>query len=591
VWHSTLVKRIKFWLIPWLGFWLCIGVSFLLTGRSIQPHLPFLLTSLGLFVIGIVGWLPRRFVSILFGVYLVILLIAGLCEQVYSRISWAQPGNVSFATFIPIVFGHGEFISNNSFRFWETSNVVNHLSINAKVRMVGSVTGWMWEVSDQNIVLKPDFEGEQLFTQVVVPEGKDPYLQLLFDGGNDLAGASFRVSLEMRAATPIPAIGCRGVWLQVWGKGGGALCKALEISSEWQTYSHEWTVPETAQSRYVRIILNDFEGLSFDVRNVHLFELIDEKWVDVGPLIGSGPVLQLKWGEGEANARSIGLASSDSWSEVAFSDSVAIPQHTRIEGLLKVPKDMAVEVKELVIEPSSAIKTVPKKFRSELWYGHPNLLGHSIAVQGLTFVALTPYLLIGTLGSFISIFLISMSGSRTALFSFLFSIIPLTLMHWRTKRIWIFALSVPVFILGLFWASPFFLERFSSLDESEFPRQMIWQATWSLLFNHPLGNVEIDLGDYLKQMNPDVVDSINAPQHAHNFWLELSRQFGIPGFIGAVWLSVGLAIVAWKLAGWIGLAIILALFILQITDYTFFFTGLTIPFILSLNTFFVKEDV
>ena len=112
-----------------------------------------------------------------------------------------------------------------------------------------------------------------------------------FDTGGAAGGATFKVTLQMRGSAPLPAAGCRGVSLYVWGAGGAHKCLPTELSRSWSTFALRWQVPATARDSVIRVVLNDFDGHSFDVRSVHLYELENGHFVELAPLVPTAPYL------------------------------------------------------------------------------------------------------------------------------------------------------------------------------------------------------------------------------------------------------------------------------------------------------------
>ena len=72
--------------------------------------------------------------------------------------------------------------------------------------------------------------------------------------------------------------------------------KPQNLGPDWRPVELEWTAPAASESSIIRVVLNDFDGLSYDVRDVKLYELTGGRERRLEPTLQEGVGLTLVWG-------------------------------------------------------------------------------------------------------------------------------------------------------------------------------------------------------------------------------------------------------------------------------------------------------
>jgi O-Antigen ligase len=583
----------QIWAYPgeWTWVW---AVPLVLTALSdiVRQDWSLITTTLvsGFFfwLVGLSTHLPRRFVfagGIQFGfcAALFLILVSVFVENSIEANAWFHPD--------PRVVSRPNFFAGDQWRFqglphgdfvrrsWSLSAVQRRVDFGLEFRApLLPTVGWV--ASDLKFQLQSMLENGQSFTRVKTPKGVDPFLSWSFETGTPLAGREFRVSLEMRAQSEIMPVGCRGLWLQEDGGDYASRCKAVQLGSEWRAIDLSWIPPiNTKSPSRLRVILNDFDGLSFDVRGLRLEERkglswmpISDQWLSVSTPLGYSDRVWLK--------------PTSSWQTANLSlDLPDLHGESVLEAIVWVGAG-TLEVRDVVVQGSEG-PLLPRAtlHRAMLWFGQPNLLGHSVAVILLCGLALSRRGWLSLAMSVVGLGIVFLSGSRTALIAAIFGIPFLIVQRLSFKaRIAVLGISC-VLIVGFAFFSPSLQRDGVSIlnDGNISPRTDIWQVAWRALSIHPAGLGAGRFPAFFDQQLGSIRHE--AVQHAHNFWLELAVRYGFFGIGAAVWISLGFMIVSWRRAQWTGLTLVIAIFMMNLFDYTFLYNGVFFPLVLTLNAF------
>jgi O-antigen ligase len=145
--------------------------------------------------------------------------------------------------------------------------------------------------------------------------------------------------------------------------------------------------------------------------------------------------------------------------------------------------------------------------------------------------------------------LVAVSGSRGSAVSLLITL--LTFCLWKPTRLWgvrgLLVLGLAVLFVPMAFTTT--LERFAAMEGDTFfgPREVLWQAAWNLIVDHPwqgvgIGNGRYELIRYLSQIT-GIAGAARAA--THNPVLQVWGETGLPGIIlymgvpvSAVWLFV-----------------------------------------------------
>lgn len=524
---------------------------------------------------------------IVFAAVLLMMLIAAAVELRINSSSWYHPDPrvVSHPNLLAWDEWHFRGLPRGDFvrRAWKVPKGVQDLEVGLEVRASQPVPD-QWGASEGNYRLETLHEAGESFTRVQTPLGADPFLAWSFDTGGALSGRSFRVSLEMRSDISIPVSGCRGVWLQEDGGRYAAKCQAVALDSSWKPVHLKWVPPQSSQSpNRIRVVLNDFDGLSYDVRRVRLEERVGPIWTALSSLwlnIGSSGKSSRLW-----------LNPTEVWQPLKLGLKVSPTEaDSTLDAVLWVGS-VVLEVRRVrALGSGDSLEPVPSVSRVSLWFIQPNLLGHSVAALLLCGLALSRRGWLSFLLAMMGLALIALTGSRTALLVVVVGIPLLAVQNLSQRARPIFlSIMVVVAVLTLVFTPGIRRDGLSFLnDGNATPRTRIMQIAWQAVLEHPFGLGQGKFPKYFEQHVGTVPH--DAIQHAHNFWLELAARYGFLGLIAAVWISLGLLFVAWRRACWRGLTLVMLLLLLNITDNTMLYQGVFCPLILTLNALFEIRD-
>jgi hypothetical protein len=370
----------------------------------------------------------------------------------------------------------------------------------------------------------------------------------------------------------------------------------VALNPQWQKCTYSWTAPHVTDSpSKLRVVLNDFDGLEFDVRGFRLQEQIREpsgKTVLVSllrPWVG----LTLR-GIKSAVPNRVYLENSLDWQRFELDVDVSMqPQAFEVQAVAS-PGESNIELRQTRLSagnggPNPAPKNLP--YRISLWFPSPNLLGHLVVVVGLCAMALTHRSRWVILACLLTVLALLPTGSRAAWLAFVVGG-PWLLWIATSKQNRVFVIvalmALLVATLGLGGLDRVSIISFSTTPEDGNPlsRPEIWAVAWQALLVHPLGLGEGGFALWFNYVRPEAAGMI---LHAHNFWLELAVRYGWMGLISALVFTGGLLVLGWRWGGFRGLALVVSVLLMNVFDYTLFFPGVAYPLYLSLNAF--RQDV
>ena len=162
--------------------------------------------------------------------------------------------------------GNQPYIYSRNWEVSETSNV--ELKFSARVSQ--RVKADLWGTSTPSLLAAWVADSSGGYTHVATPTGTDPYIFRSVKTDSSVAGQRFQVEVQMRSQKAIPAVGCRGIWLQENGGKYLSQCFPVALNKDWRTFRFEWVAPKEATSASLRTVINDFDGLEYDVKNLVL---------------------------------------------------------------------------------------------------------------------------------------------------------------------------------------------------------------------------------------------------------------------------------------------------------------------------------
>lgn len=491
-----------------------------------------------------------------------------------------------------------EVLTHRVSRSWAVPAGAASVSFEGDLKALTEGGAWNWHPNGSTQIAPLAAAGPDA-ARITFGTAGDPYAERWVDLGSAVGGHTFRATAELRAAAPIPARGCRGIWLQAWGKGGGGTCQAVAVGTAWQARTLTWTAPPTARTHVIRLVLNDFDGHAIDVRQVHLEERAGGGWKDLGPLAPAGDQVTITRTSPSGTAsRTVTLAPGSTWKRVAVSLGQEPTAHATAPGTDTLTVSIAPDsgsrlaIRSAHVRVAGGRATVKTEiFRQALWFGHPNLAGHSIAASALAALALPaslPFTIVVLVVGLVAVF---MTGSRTALLALALGGFALTLLrHSKRKRFIAPTLAVAVLavlaLVALTLDTGLRKPSWLNFNEGQLtPRTAIWSAGAAAFASHPLTGLAGAGTTFEAYWASSPYDHTGERlTHAHDFWLELAARYGLVGVFAALWITGGILLLAWRQGRWVGLALAGSVFFMNVLDYTLLFTGVLVPLLLGLNT-------
>jgi hypothetical protein len=567
---------LKSWFWLWLPFILLSSVPSVLAGRWVDvPSIVLLgVLGIGLGCLEVKGFALRGLLT----AFLCLTVVLGIMVQLIAPHVWLNPERSSLQSFLGSLVE--DQISATSSRTWRAPDTTETVTLSFEAKLVSGQLGWQWYMSSGGFALEPLSEEGKSFTRVSTPDSNDPYLMQTFTLNEPIAGRTFRVELDMRSSGTLltSSQSCQGVWLQVWYEGGEASCSPVTLTPQWQTFSHTWTAPLTTSSKVMRVILNDFDGSTYDVTYPKVYERRGNSWQEVRWPLPAFPALTTSWEQSETESGH-GLEVSKEWQPFTF-DFTKQTTSEHFTSTLTVPTQTTLAIRNVRLNiPSPALA---EAVRQSYWFGHPNLAGHVFAVVALIAVALTSsftaQVFIAAVGAATCYF----TGSRTAWLVLLVGMAVLFWLKQPKKRGYLVSLySGAVITLALFWQFLGRLQITGVVNPSS--RLDIWLTSLKVFHNHfwlGIGASTQTFADLWFSYNPKAVVPV---VHSHNLVLEQLVNFGILGGVAILWLLICFLRIAWQRYGLIGVTVVLALLALNMADVSLFYTWVLVPFLLYLN--------
>ena len=233
---------------------------------------------------------------------------------------------------------------------------------------------------------------------------------------------------------------------------------------------------------------------------------------------------------------------------------------------------------------------VPTYPRAQLWFSHPNLAAHTLLSLVLATLATTSSLSLTLIVSSLAALTVVLIRSRAAWLALLlgtgwFSFLtpPLT----SRRRLGVLLAVVILIGAGIFSVNSFRSGVFANRTGTS--RLEIWQVAGGALLEHPWKGIgQAEFSDYWRGAYRG--NSQELVTHAHNLWLEFAALYGFPGLVAILWLTGGFLALAWRWGRWRGLALVVPVFIMNIFDTTFFYSGVLFPLLLGINALRTEQS-
>jgi O-Antigen ligase len=323
-----------------------------------------------------------------------------------------------------------------------------------------------------------------------------------------------------------------------------------------------------------------------EVRHFMLEEFVNGIWRSVGPVLPTPATMRLFWSDAPSKAvAELPLELEREWRSYSVAAEKFPTGAQTLTALLDVRPRTELEVRRVkVAVPPDQVLPMPQAplGRAALWFESPNLLGHSLLAAGLAVACIWPRSLLALLAAALSLWGITLTGSRAALIAWVIGLIGVCGIATRGRE------RLVLLVAALLCASVFLsmygsqaVMRFQVSDGS-IPRTEIWAAATHAILEYPLGLGTGQFQNYFLNVWPD--QTAQAISHAHNLWLELGVRYGILGFLAGLCLTLALLELAWRFGTWQGLALLVPLLIMNFFDYTLFFPSIMTALYLGLNS-------
>ena len=513
------------WLVLWLGFGVPLALCQLILGRGASAVHIALLGAAGLFASAVLRVNKQSAAAgLLWGLVVLFALSAG--NLLLNTLSWtnARVGQTSPASL-------GAFEGGKT-RRWFMLGGANEVQLSFDARWLAGAQGLAWYRSHPGI--RFDDKPAEATTHISFPTGIDPYIMRWIDTGKALGGRTFEATVELRSDQNVPTKKTRGLWLQVWSKPLVQESLATAVTPSWHTYNLQWTIPDGVEDSVLRLVLNDFDGLSLDVRNVALREQVKGRWISLSPLAPTGLTATLTTREVTKQLSVAPTKDAQTHTLVYTGGATRWVQVTfEAEPSLRIGlSDIGLTLDGGVALPQ------PLVTREQLWFTQPNLMGHTVTTLGLVLLVLTASRRTTFLGGLLVLTIIGLTGSRSAWLAMVAGVLGL-LMFYHLQKI-TRSLLVGLLVVGTLGTGFWILlkpDLPSFSRDGSTSRGLIWTTALQALFQHPLRGLEEGFAPYFEQAQRETSNEYIS--HAHNLWLEFAALYGLPGLVAILWLTGG----------------------------------------------------
>lgn len=535
------------------------------------------------------------------GIVLALVLLVSLAigERLMLARSWqVDDERLEYET--GLLVGQDSVRESPVYRLWDVPAGANNMTLSFDARYLSGPRGWYWQTipRDTPIEYHPSDLAGSDFTRITFAEDGDPYALQRFDMLEGVTGRRFRVSVQLRTVEPLAEDDDNVGRVYLFAGANNARWGRAGLGPAWRTISYEWDVPGDANvnstSEPISIILNDFNGLIVDVRRATLEVLSDDTWTPVGVAEDTGATVELTQ-RGEDPVASLRFMPQADWQRFELTSPVSEGVNGELLGLLRLEPHLAMQTRNVTLDTDTGrAQPLPHTRRQALWYAQPNLLGHTLAVATVLVVltSSSPLLLAsGIILGFVGIWL---TGSRAAYGATLLGVFWLAWLRLPRQRRW-YLLAAAALLVAVAFGFQTQLGRLQVFGvDVRTSRVMIWRTAVQGFLSAPwlgLGdNTPADFAAgipargfqaFWQETHPTSQELVS---HAHNVWLSLSSRYGVFGVAAALWLSVTLPLLAWRVGRWYGLTLVVVLAVLNTVDETLFHTTTLLLFALGLHS-------
>lgn len=515
---------------------------------------------------------------------------AGFLVREASRTLWVLDddtgGTAQLRSAVSAIDGTSSGWTRNGIRHleqpWLIAGTVGDLELSMEIRGQSDSPGWQWLTND-NSAQQEISSGPDEYTRII---GANRYLakRVLLDESS--SETTLRVSFEIRSGGPVSAADCGAALHAPWLV--EKVCVPVTTGPEWNSVIVSERLPALDGPTGLEFRMEPLDAL-LDIRNFQVERLLDTGWSTVHEVEPTGVTIRAQTpGFSNLQRPAVSLTPAMDWESVTLTiPSSQLNDRGTLSILLLTERTTRLEVRNTELSASAgSSQPVPiARGRSRLWHLHPNLAGHSFAVNGLLSTVLTTTSVGGLIGLLTALLAVFFTGSRTAVMAVLAGA-TLLLVKLRPAVTWLLLGAALVVVGILAWSGETqFLGRLAIWNAGEInqvTRGEVAATSLEIIGTNPWTGVGPDgFADAWRQLS---TSGATAPLHAHNFVLAWGTKYGVVGLVAALWLAISLVIASWRWGRWKGLLLTLPVLLLNTFDYTLFYDGVFYPLILGLNT-------
>lgn len=588
------------WAWLWAGY--LVPILAVSLASAPDPLMPTLQALFGL-LIGAVVVIERRGV-VLLGIVIGLLasVAAGLVERELSRRLWFDAGTpVGLAQLwsgVSSVSGDSPGWTRNGVRLlaksWTLVGEPSGLALSMEVRGASQGLGWQWYTND------PATRQEQLrdlsgaFTRVT---GLTASIVRRVRTPTPLAGRTYRVTVELRSSQAVTLSDCPALGLRTF-EPAASHCQPVVLDTSWRTHSAIFTFPEASSQSVFEVVIGPVAADHLDIRRLRVEESLRGQWTELGPAEPASVNVRVPLPGTHVFAQpTLNFVPTSEWVRQVLPIAGPLPKDLdELTALLQVEAGTRLELRAVELAPldgAGRAAVAQGKSRSELLFEQANLAAHSWVAAGLLALVLAPTGGAAALSLVLLLTAVVVTGSRTAFLAGALGGAALVLSRTKLRlaggRLGLAAVLTGLVLVVVAAAVggdalgrlAFWQDGAAGGAVNQVSRVEIWQAAVIGIGQEPFAGWGTDGFSRLwSELHPG--DARAAPRHAHNFWLQAGVDYGLPGIFAALWLTVGLVVLA-RRSGRAALLVTLALLLMQIFDSTLTFVGVLLPLAAVLN--------
>lgn len=395
--------------------------------------------------------------------------------------------------------------------------------------------------------------------------------------------------VELRRVAPADSAPCGVVYLGETGGASGAQ-RHVCIDSRWRTISLTWQPPSSPPADTAAFVISGFRGTEYELRGMRVQRQGATEGRGTTELTGfpGGPWLRVSASTGNATQSSTPFSVTQKWVRHTLKlDLPGTAQSLRAGIYLDAGRSILIRAVSLADHQGHRWRA-ERSGRTSLWYGTPNIAGHAGAVLAVAGAgtAVTPAAGLAVLALGVGVVLLT--GSRAAL-AVLVVALAILLWRWSPARDWkrrVHGLGAAILVAAVIAGGAYVILAQSTARRAagtDVPRTSVWRSALLAIEAHPLAGLKgnaIAFSQWFATHNP----RSRAPvEHAHDFWLAMGSEWGIPGALAGVWLAVGLVRIARSRRDPLLMLLVAVVLALNLVDTTLFTLGVFFPMLVALS--------